>query len=101
MPPLSCTGLARPLKRPQLSSGTQAFSHSPGHGRAATGAGASWVSGNGSGATEAGVSLVCGNGSGAGVATASGSGRTTVVSVGTGLLTGREVVWQPATKTAS
>ena len=101
MPPLSCTGLARPLKRPQLSSGTQAFSHSPGHGCAATRIGASLVGGGGRSVGTVGTVGAMVGGNGAGVATASGSGRTTVVDAGAGLPTGRVGVWQPATNNAS
>lgn len=55
----------------------------------------------GTGVVAGVVAEVVAGGSGAGLATASGSGRTTVVSAGAGLATGWEGVWQPTTKNAS
>jgi hypothetical protein len=77
--------LPSPLKRPQLSRGTQAFSHSAGQERAGT---------------EGEGSSVLGIGNGAGVAIASGSGTVTVVNTGLGALRGWDAVWQPAANNA-
>src|SRR5262245_21996410 len=106
MPPANCVGLPSPLKRPQLSSGTQAFSHSTGQERAGTeGGDTGGTDTTGAGITGAEIagagSSVFGNGNGAGVAMANGSGTLTVVSTGRGALRGGGAVWQPTTNSAS